>query len=281
MSGTIHSIESKFSQVEGMSEEISIEIVNYMKETFVSGPNFDKLRDSLMDKFEIVKDNKKFFAQLEVIFRESISTGFSSVLYSESSTEESSSSTTESSSSESSSSTTESSSSTTESSSSSSESSSSTEEGSSSETKKETKKTTKKYDVKSMTLMEFSDVTMSSAYNNNMFPPRNALNDDNTFVHTDQGVGQYWKGLFANGAHTIVQVRVKNRNDCCGERLSGTNIFIGNTLCGRIPEIPTGRNGKWYTLECKHPIIGSSIRLVTTKDVPLNFAQLEVYGMKK
>jgi hypothetical protein len=98
--------------------------------------------------------------------------------------------------------------------------------------------------------MEFSDVTMSSAYGNNRFPPRNALADDNTYVHTEKGVGQFWKGLFANGAHTITQVRVKNRNDAYGERLSRTNIFIGGRLCGRIPDIPAGKNGKWYTLEC-------------------------------
>jgi hypothetical protein len=122
---------------------------------------------------------------------------------------------------------------------------------------------------------------MSSSWNNNMFPPINAVNDGNTFCATEQGVGQYWKGIFANGAHTIMQVRIKNRGDCCGERLSGTNIFIGNTLCGRIPDIPTGRNGKWYTLACKNPIIGNSVKLVTTNNTWLNFSQIEVYGMKK
>jgi hypothetical protein len=60
-----------------------------------------------------------------------------------------------------------------------------------------------------------------------------------------------------------------------------TNIFVGNTLCGRLPEIPTGRNGKWYTLECKHPIIGNSITIKTTKNTHLHFSQLEVYGLKK
>lgn len=132
-----------------------------------------------------------------------------------------------------------------------------------------------------MTLMEFSDVTMSSSFKNNMFPARNVLNDDNTFFHTERGVGQFWKGLFDNGAHTITQVRIKNRNDCCSERLSRVNIFIGNQLCGRIPDIPTGRAGKWYTLECKHPLIGNSVKIVTTTDNYLHFSQIEVYGLKK
>jgi len=132
-----------------------------------------------------------------------------------------------------------------------------------------------------MTLMEFTDVTMSSAYDNNRFPPRNALMDDNTFMHTDKGVGQFWKGLFANGAHVITQVRIKNRGDCCSERLSKTNVFIGTTLWGRMPNIPSGRPGKWYTLECKSPVIGNSVKLVTTRDDYLHFSQIEVYGLKK
>lgn len=100
-------------------------------------------------------------------------------------------------------------------------------------------------------------------------------------MHTARGVGEFWKGLFAGGAHTITQVRIKNRADCCGERLSKTNIYIGGQLCGRIPTIPAGRNGKWYTLECKHPIIGGSVKLETTTDNPLHFSQIEVYGLKK
>lgn len=132
-----------------------------------------------------------------------------------------------------------------------------------------------------MTVMEFSDVTMSSAYANNRYPALNALTDSGLFFHTERGVGEFWKGLFDGGVHTITQVRVKNRADCCGERLSGTNVFIGSQLCGRIPDIPTGRNGKWYTLECKNPIIGNSIKLVTTRDDYLHFSQIEVYGLKK
>jgi len=132
-----------------------------------------------------------------------------------------------------------------------------------------------------MTLMEFSDVTMSSSYDNNRFPARNALNDDNTFMHTDKGVGQFWKGIFDGGAHTITQVRIKNRSDCCSERLSGAQIEIGSQICGRIPNIPTGRGGKWYTLECKNPVIVGSIKIVTTRDDYLHFSQIEVYGLKK
>jgi len=130
-------------------------------------------------------------------------------------------------------------------------------------------------------VMEFSEATMSSAYDNGRFPAISAVVDDNTFSHTEKGVGQFWKGTFDNGAHTIVQVRVKNRADCCSERLSMTNIYIGKELCGRIPQIPAGKGGKWYTLECKNPIIGNFVKLVTTRDDYLHFSQIEVYGLKK
>jgi len=122
-------------------------------------------------------------------------------------------------------------------------------------------KTQSSVDVKSMTLMEFADVSMSSSYQNNRFPARSSLNEDDTFSHTEKGVGQFWKATFANGANTITQVRIKNRADCCGERLSKTNIFIGDKLCGRIPNIKKNRNGKWYTLVCKNPIMGDSVKL--------------------
>jgi uncharacterized protein (UPF0210 family) len=37
---TVNKVESKFSQVEGMDDEIGIEIVNYFRDNFESGPSF-------------------------------------------------------------------------------------------------------------------------------------------------------------------------------------------------------------------------------------------------
>jgi len=53
-------------------------------------------------------------------------------------------------------------------------------------------KTEKTTDMKSMTLMEFTDVKMSSSWNNNVFPAKSVLSDDNSFCHLDKGVGQFW-----------------------------------------------------------------------------------------
>jgi hypothetical protein len=87
--------------------------------------------------------------------------------------------------------------------------------------------------------------------------------------------------MFKNGQHMITQVRIKNRANCCGERLSKTNIFIGDKLCGRIPDIPKNHLGKWYTLVCKSPIMGDMVKLETTRDDYLHFSSIEVYGQKK
>jgi hypothetical protein len=81
---TIHSFETKFSQVEGMTEEISFEITNFVKESFSHGPRFEALVGRLSSKFDLnMANNVKFFSQLEVVFRESLIDGFTTVLYSE------------------------------------------------------------------------------------------------------------------------------------------------------------------------------------------------------
>jgi len=32
----------------------------------------------------------------------------------------------------------------------------------------------------------------------------------------------------------ITKVQILNRGDCCGGRLKGTKIFIGDNLCGKL-----------------------------------------------
>lgn len=82
MESTIHSIESHFTQVEGMNEEMSIEIVNYFRLNYESGPDFADLKNHLGSMFDF-EFGSKFWTQLELIFRESITDGFSTVLNSE------------------------------------------------------------------------------------------------------------------------------------------------------------------------------------------------------
>jgi hypothetical protein len=50
-----------------------------------------------------------------------------------------------------------------------------------------------------------------------------------------KGVGNWWKAEFVGGDALIDRVRVKNRHDCCGNRIAGTKVTIDGQLCGTIP----------------------------------------------
>ena len=45
-------------------------------------------------------------------------------------------------------------------------------------------------------------------------------------AHTKKGIGMWWKASFAGGAKLVESVQIKNRVDCCGERLTQTMILI-------------------------------------------------------
>jgi len=77
---TIHSMEIRYSKVEGMTEEISIEITKYLKDELKSGPNFNALKKRLMTKYANLGFSFKFWSQLELMFQESVSEGFSKVV---------------------------------------------------------------------------------------------------------------------------------------------------------------------------------------------------------
>jgi len=58
--------------------------------------------------------------------------------------------------------------------------------------------------------------------------------------------GSWWKASFG-GAYTVTKVQILNRGDCCGGRLSGAKVFIGDTLCGTILDPP---QGEWTNVNC-------------------------------
>jgi hypothetical protein len=73
---------------------------------------------------------------------------------------------------------------------------------------------------------------MSSTYSNS-FRASNALTSSNKAAITKRGVGQWWSVQFRT--FYVMKVAVRNRADCCGERLALTNVFVGGTKCGQIP----------------------------------------------
>ena len=78
----------------------------------------------------------------------------------------------------------------------------------------------------------------------------------NTCVHTlNDEDGAWWKAAFP-APLTVTKVKVLNRGDCCGGRLNGAKILIGDQLCGKLK---SPDQGKWITTKCK--LEGSFIKI--------------------
>ena len=82
----------------------------------------------------------------------------------------------------------------------------------------------------------------------------------------------WWKADFG-GDYRIAMVKVLNRKDCCGGRLAGTKVFIGNTQCGVIEN--GTKNGQWYQVRCN--VKGSFVKLVTSRNEFLSISGIKVY----
>jgi len=70
---------------------------------------------------------------------------------------------------------------------------------------------------------------------------------------------------------TITKVQLLNRGDCCGKRLKGAKVFIGDTKCGTIQDAP---KGEWLSVKCKAK--GAFLKVIGTKGMPLNFCGLKL-----
>jgi hypothetical protein len=126
------------------------------------------------------------------------------------------------------------------------------------------------------TRVSFQGARQSSPYAGNRFPPNNAFSNGSKFTHTNRGVGMWWSARFRGGAKWIWQVRVLNRRDCCGNRLSGTKVMIDNQVCGQVEN--GTRNGQWYTVKCSKPMRGSTLKLVTTRSDYLSISGIQAFS---
>ena len=111
------------------------------------------------------------------------------------------------------------------------------------------------------------EVTMSSKWSDKRMKPYNPIKTITRFnpnwgggeftcVHTlNDAEGPWWRAQFS-GSFTIAKVKVLNRADCCGGRLNGAKVFIGDNLFGVLnnPE-----QGKWATVQNR--VEGSSIKI--------------------
>ena len=110
-----------------------------------------------------------------------------------------------------------------------------------------------------------------------MLSAGNAIdNNQDSFAHTEMGRDHWWYADF-DTTREVTEVRILNRRDCCGERLRGSTVHIGNTLCGTLPD--TTATATQYTVTCATPLRGSSITIrQNTTFTALQLATVEVWG---
>jgi hypothetical protein len=59
-----------------------------------------------------------------------------------------------------------------------------------------------------------------------------------TCIHTLKDKdGAWWKTTFGSTLE-IIKVQILNRKDCCGDRLNGAKVYIGEELMGTIDDAP-------------------------------------------
>ncbi|XP_075057125.1 uncharacterized protein LOC142143299 [Mixophyes fleayi] len=136
--------------------------------------------------------------------------------------------------------------------------------------------------------------TQSSVYytdSRNLAVAANAIdgNQNSTYIHGSccHTKGQYspWWRVDLLRSHKIHHITITNRGDCCGERLNGAEILIGNSLenegndnprCARITSIPTGAS---ETFQC-HDMVGQYVIVIIRRRYEhLHFCELQVFGI--
>ncbi|KAL7990236.1 hypothetical protein Chor_010590 [Crotalus horridus] len=107
----------------------------------------------------------------------------------------------------------------------------------------------------------------------------------NTCTHTKRERGPWWY-VDLGSRYAISSVVVKNRADCCGERLQGAEIRVGNfvsnhgknnPLCGRITDT---RLGSISTISCNGRVGRYVTVTVPGRTVSLALCEVEVYGTR-
>ena len=125
--------------------------------------------------------------------------------------------------------------------------------------------------------------TWPSMHRGWMLEAKNAIDDDAaSFSHTRMGRGHWWTASFEGGPRVVKEVIITNRGDCCGERLRDTRVYIGKTLCGKLPAYT--EKGAVYTVTCASSkgVSGDQITIrQNTYTTALQLATVEVRGLDR
>jgi len=117
-----------------------------------------------------------------------------------------------------------------------------------------------------------------------MLKASNAIDENiNSFAHTRMGRGHWWKANFTGGLRTVNKVVITNRQDCCGERLKNTKVYIGRgsrkpKLCGTLPAYTQTK--ATYTVTCSKTQVGDHVFISqNTYTTALQLATVKVYAL--
>ena len=73
----------------------------------------------------------------------------------------------------------------------------------------------------------------------------------------------------------FVNVNIFTRN-CCEGRISEAKVYVDEQLCGEFEA--DAKVSTLYTVTCTTRLYGSTVKIVAREGVPLQFAEIEVYG---
>ena len=94
--------------------------------------------------------------------------------------------------------------------------------------------------------------------------------------HTNKGNGQWWMAYFRGGARKVTMVKIWNRRNCCGARIRGALVKVGNQVCGRIPKKAATK--QVFTIKCKKAIRGNSVKVQLTRSDYLHLHKIQVFA---
>ena len=61
-----------------------------------------------------------------------------------------------------------------------------------------------------------------------------------------------------------------------GDALKNVKVYIENQLCGTLPS--KTEDSKWYRIKCHDPLVGNTVKLVTTQNMQLALSGIKVSG---
>nr|Q9I927.1 RecName: Full=Fucolectin-5; Flags: Precursor [Anguilla japonica]BAB03527.1 fucolectin-5 [Anguilla japonica] len=102
--------------------------------------------------------------------------------------------------------------------------------------------------------------------------------------HTTNGPNPWWRVDLLQ-VYTIASVTITNRGDCCGERITGAHILIGNSLennginnpqCSTVGIMTAGET---RTFHCSRPMIGRYVTVYLPKTEYLQLCEVEVNAL--